>query len=37
MEMEVNPSSSEKDLFMLVCNWPHSDWTKSIMCKDAFQ
>jgi hypothetical protein len=22
---------------LLVCNWPHSDWTKSLVCKDAFQ
>jgi hypothetical protein len=22
---------------MLVCNWTHSDWTKSLVCKDAFQ
>jgi hypothetical protein len=21
---------------MLMCNWPHSDWTKSLVCKDAF-
>jgi hypothetical protein len=21
---------------VLVCNWPHSDWTKSLVCKDAF-
>jgi hypothetical protein len=23
-------------LGMLVCNWPHSDWTKSLVCKDTF-
>jgi len=22
---------------LLVCDWPHSDWTKSLICKDAFQ
>jgi len=22
--------------FLLVCDWPHSDWTKSLICKDAF-
>jgi hypothetical protein len=22
---------------LLVCNWPHSDWTKSLICKDAFE
>jgi hypothetical protein len=21
---------------MLVCDWPHFDWTKSLVCKDAF-
>jgi len=21
---------------LLVCDWPHSDWTKSLVCKDAF-
>jgi len=21
---------------LLVCTWPHSDWTKSFVCKDAF-
>jgi hypothetical protein len=21
---------------LLVCNWPHSDWTKSLVCKDVF-
>jgi len=23
--------------YVLVCDWPHSDWTKSLICKDAFQ
>jgi hypothetical protein len=36
------PSVRRSDLilkraqFLLVCDWPHSDWTKSLMCKDAF-
>jgi hypothetical protein len=21
---------------LLVCDWPHFDWTKSLVCKDAF-
>jgi hypothetical protein len=21
---------------LLVCDWPHSDWTKSLVCKDTF-
>jgi hypothetical protein len=27
----------ESRTHLLVCNWPHSVWTKSLVCKDAFQ
>jgi hypothetical protein len=25
-----------QDKKLLVCNWPHFDWTKSLVCKDTF-
>jgi hypothetical protein len=30
----VLPVGSIK-LQVLVCDWPHSDWTKSLVCRDA--
>jgi hypothetical protein len=29
-------TSLSAKMLVLVCNWPHSDWTKSLVCKDAF-
>jgi hypothetical protein len=25
----------DMEYFLLVCDWPHSDWTKSLVCKDT--
>jgi hypothetical protein len=32
---KINERSAKSQTLLLVCDWPHSVWTKSLVCKDA--